>query len=72
MKRIKILVLNKKAEVFQTFVDVDSAIGFLARTGYVNNKTVIFQKGDNAKVFETIGDVIELQKQLQKLVTDMP
>jgi len=71
MNRIKVLVLNKKAEVFNTFVDIDSAISFLLRTGYINNKTVILIRGDKAKVFETITDVVELQKELRQLSTTL-
>jgi len=71
MNRIKILVLNKKAEVFNSFVDIDAAVGFLLRTGYLNNKTVILQRGDKARVFETITDVLDLQKQLRELSTTL-
>jgi len=71
MVRIKVLVLNKKAEIYNTFVDVDAAISFLIRQGYINNKTVIFQKGNKAQVFETITDVLQLQKELNQLVTTL-
>ena len=71
MNRIKVLVLNKRAEVFNTFADIDSAISFLLRTGYINNKTVILQRGDKARVFETITDVVDLQKQLRELSTTL-
>jgi hypothetical protein len=71
MNRIKVLVLNKKAEVFNPFSDIDSAMAFLLRTGYINNKTVILIRGDKARVFENITDVLTLQKELHQLSTTL-
>jgi len=68
---IKVLVLNKKAEVFNAFADVDGAISFLLRTGYINNKSVILIRGEKARYFENITDVVALQKQLRELSTTL-
>jgi hypothetical protein len=68
MNRHKFLVLNKRAEVYNSFDDIDSVCGFLLRTGYLNNKTVIVIKGDKAGVIEVITDVLVLQKQIQKIL----
>lgn len=68
MNRHKFLVLNKQAEVYNSFDDIYSVCGFLLRTGYLNNKTVIVIKGDKAGVIEVITDVLVLQKQIQKIL----
>ena len=64
--KITIYILHKTGEVYQTFVDTESAIRWMVRTGYLNHRTVIVQKGDFARVWENCKDLRQLQKEIHE------
>lgn len=61
-----IYILHKTGEVYQTFLDSESALKWLSRSGYLNHRTVIIQKGDFARVWENCKDLRQLQKEVNE------
>jgi len=60
--RITIYILNN--EVYQKFSGWQSAIEWLGRTKYLNQRIIIVQKGNTAKVWERVEDLRQLQKEI--------
>ena len=54
MDRLKILVLNKSAEIYTSYVDIQSVMGFLNRTGRPNNFMIVAYKGKRSLVIEKL------------------
>jgi hypothetical protein len=66
----RLIVLNTKAEVFQSFNDIASVINFLLRTGYLQNKTVIAIKSNNsAKAWDKPENLTQLQKEITEWIS---
>jgi len=66
MNRIQIFVLNQPNEIYTKYVDVQSALAFITRTGRIRNFLIIIQKGNNARVWEPAKatSLIELQREM--------
>ena len=61
--RITIFILSN--EIYQKFLGWQSAIEWLNRTSkYLNQRIIIVQKGNTAKVWERVEDLRQLQKEI--------
>lgn len=65
MNRLKILVLNKSAEVYVPYIDIPSVMSFLQRTGRPNNFMIVAYKGKRSLVIEKLDPAT-----LIKILTD--
>jgi hypothetical protein len=54
MNRLQILVLNKSAEIYTSYIDIPSVMGFLSRTGRPNNFAIVAHKGPKAIFIERL------------------
>ena len=65
--KITIYVLNNGGEVYQTLNDIDAVIRILShQIKYLKYRTIIIQKGQNAKVWEAVEDLQKLQKEMRE------
>lgn len=66
MERLKIFVMNRLSEgdgIYTTYIDVQSVMGFLHRTGRPQNFSVIATKGKRSLYIERL-DAATLAKEL--------
>lgn len=65
--KITIYVLNNGGEVYQTLNDIDAVIRILShQIKYLKYRTVIVQKGQNARVWENAEDLQKLGKEMRE------
>jgi hypothetical protein len=70
--KITIYILHKTGEVYQKFADSESALKWMSRTGYLNHRITIVQKGNLAKVWEDCKDLRQLQKEIHEYLFPNP
>ncbi len=65
--KITIYVLNNGGEVYQTLNDIDATIRILShQIKYLKYRTIIIQKGQNARVWENVEDLQKLNKEMRE------
>ena len=61
--RLEIIVLHRVAEVYESFMDISSAMRFLQRTGRIHNFSIVARKGPKAIFIDKI-DPVTLEGEL--------
>lgn len=61
--RLEIFVLNRPSETYLSFIDIQSTIGFLQRTGRIHNFSIAAHKGQKAIFIDRI-DPVTIEQEL--------
>ena len=62
--RLEIILLNRPSETFLIFIDVQSVLGFLRRSGRIHQFSILAHKGNKSVVFFDKIDPVTLEHDL--------